>query len=209
VSGANLIFTNNCLVFQTFPIRITAGPGYIKTLKELPRFDEELVIIPLIQIVFVEHGLYISKYGYLIFLRIVIMNLKNRLNTQQGFVQFIIPAQQWSTSLMSHRSSQDSTQKSLVYLPPNWGGGGSRVDSHISNPWSHAQPTHVVQGRGTKDSICPKFPRFVSVVGSNIFLQQLNFPRPSFPRHCNKRPVATLHMVLVYVLGLPRPPIYV
>ncbi len=123
VSGANLIFTNNCLVFQTFPIRITAGPGYIKTLKELPRFDEELVIIPLIQIVFVEHGLYISKYGYLIFLRIVIMNLKNRLNTQQGFVQFIIPAQQWSTSLMSHRSSQDSTQKSLVYLPPNWGGG--------------------------------------------------------------------------------------
>jgi hypothetical protein len=27
------------------------------------------------------------------------------------------------------------------------------VDSHISNPWSHAQPTHVVQGRGTKHSI--------------------------------------------------------
>jgi hypothetical protein len=28
-----------------------------------------------------------------------------------------------------------------------------KVDSHISNPWSHAQPTHVVQGRGTKDSM--------------------------------------------------------
>jgi hypothetical protein len=28
------------------------------------------------------------------------------------------------------------------------------VDSHISNPWSHAQPTHVVQGRATKHSIC-------------------------------------------------------
>jgi hypothetical protein len=45
VSGANLIFTNNCLVFQTFPIRKTAGPGYIKTLKELPRFEEEAVVI--------------------------------------------------------------------------------------------------------------------------------------------------------------------
>jgi hypothetical protein len=75
VSGANLIFTNNCLVFQTCPIRRTAGSGYIKTLKELPGFKEEPVVIWLIQIVFVDHELYI-KNGYLIFLRIVIMNLK-------------------------------------------------------------------------------------------------------------------------------------
>jgi hypothetical protein len=27
------------------------------------------------------------------------------------------------------------------------------VDSHISNPWFHAQPTHVVQGRATKHSV--------------------------------------------------------
>jgi len=93
VSGANLIFTNNCLVFQMFPIRRTFGSGYIKTLKELPLFEEEPVVISLIQIVFLDHGLYISKYGYLIFLGIVIMNLKNRHDTQQGFEQFIIPAQ--------------------------------------------------------------------------------------------------------------------
>jgi hypothetical protein len=41
MSGANLIFTNNCLVFQTFEIRRIAGPLYIKTLKELPGFKEE------------------------------------------------------------------------------------------------------------------------------------------------------------------------
>jgi hypothetical protein len=28
------------------------------------------------------------------------------------------------------------------------------VDAHISHPWSHAQPTHVLQGHRTKDSIC-------------------------------------------------------
>jgi hypothetical protein len=44
-SGANLIFTNNCLVFQTFQIRRTAGFGYIKTLKELPGFEEQPVVI--------------------------------------------------------------------------------------------------------------------------------------------------------------------
>jgi hypothetical protein len=88
-----LIFTNNCLVFQTFEIRRTAGFEYIKTLKELPGFKEEPVVIRLIQIVFVDYGLYI-KSGYLIFLRIVIMNFKSRHDTQQGFVKFIIPAQQ-------------------------------------------------------------------------------------------------------------------
>ncbi len=51
------------------------------------------------------------------------MNLKNCHDTQQGFVQFIIPAPQWSTSLVSHRSSQDSTKTSSIYLPPNWQGG--------------------------------------------------------------------------------------
>jgi hypothetical protein len=45
VSGANLIFTNNCLVFQTFEMRRTAGLEYIKTLKELPGFKEEPVVI--------------------------------------------------------------------------------------------------------------------------------------------------------------------
>ncbi len=37
--------------------------------------------------------------------------------------------------------------------------------------------------------ILPKFPRFVSVFGSNIFVQQLNFAHPSFPHHCSKRPL--------------------
>ncbi len=74
-------------------MRRTAGPEYIKTLKELPGFKEELVVIWLIQIVFVDHGLHI-KNGYLIFLRIVIMNFKKHHDTQQGFVEFIIPAQQ-------------------------------------------------------------------------------------------------------------------
>jgi hypothetical protein len=91
--GQILIFTNNCLVFQTFEIRRTAGFEYIKTLKELPGFKEEPVVIWLIQIVFVDHGLH-TKNGYLIILRIVIMNLKNRHDTQHGFVEFVIPAQQ-------------------------------------------------------------------------------------------------------------------
>ncbi len=54
VSGAYLIFTNNCLGFETFQIRRTAGSGYINTLKELPGFKEEPVVIWLIQIVFVD-----------------------------------------------------------------------------------------------------------------------------------------------------------
>jgi hypothetical protein len=33
------------VVFQTFKIRRTAGFGYIKTLKELPGFKEEPVVI--------------------------------------------------------------------------------------------------------------------------------------------------------------------
>jgi hypothetical protein len=46
VSGANLIFTNNCLGgFEAFQIRRTAGSGYINTLKELPAFKEEPVVI--------------------------------------------------------------------------------------------------------------------------------------------------------------------
>ncbi len=64
VSGANLIFTNNCLVFETFQIRRTAGSGYINTLKELPRFKEEPVVIWLIQIFFVDHGSYIKKWVF-------------------------------------------------------------------------------------------------------------------------------------------------
>jgi hypothetical protein len=100
-----------------------------QTFKELPRFEEEPVVISLNQNFFMDHGLYISKYGYLIFLRIVIMNLKNRHDTQQGFVRFIIPTQQWSTSLVSHRYSQDSIQMSSVYSPPKGGGHGNLQDS--------------------------------------------------------------------------------
>ncbi len=165
------------------------------------------------------------------------MNLQNRYDTQQGFVQFIIPAQQWSTSIVSHRSSQDSLPRHHRYIYLQIGRAANlqdsptskveiirnrllklvastlviiqEVDSHISNPWSNAQPAHAVQGRRTKDSIFPKFPRFVSVVGSNIFVQQLNFPHPRFPHHCNKRPLGTLHMVPVYVLRLPQPPTYI
>jgi hypothetical protein len=45
VSGANLIFTNDCLGFETFQIRRTAGSGYINTLEQLPGFKEEPVVI--------------------------------------------------------------------------------------------------------------------------------------------------------------------
>jgi hypothetical protein len=44
-------------------------------------------------------------------------SLKTRHDTQQGFVQFIIPAQQLSTSIVSPRSSQDSTTTSSIYSP--------------------------------------------------------------------------------------------
>jgi len=104
--------------------------------------------------------------------------LYHRHDTHQGFVPSIIPTQQLSTSLASHSSSLDSTQTSSEYLPPNWRGANLQdspttkveiiknrilklvactlvikyeVDSHISNPWSHVQPTHAVQGHGTKD----------------------------------------------------------
>jgi hypothetical protein len=60
-------------------------------LKELSVFKEEPEVISLIQKKFVDHGLYI-KNGYLMFLRVVIMNLKNCHDTRQGFVQFIVPA---------------------------------------------------------------------------------------------------------------------
>ncbi len=113
------------------------------------------------------------------------MNLQNRHDAQLGFVQFIIPAQQWSKSLVSHRSSQDSLPRPhrYIYLQidrgPNLQDSPTtkveiirnrllklvastlviiqEVDSHISNPWSHAQPTHVVHGCGTKDSIFQNF----------------------------------------------------
>jgi len=45
VSGANLMFTNDCLGFKTFQIRRTAGSGYKNTLEELPGFKEEPVVI--------------------------------------------------------------------------------------------------------------------------------------------------------------------
>jgi len=118
VSGPNLMFTNDCLGFKTFQIRRTAGSGNMNTLEELPGFKEEPVVIWLILIAFVDHGVIHLKSGYLIFLRIVMMNLQNRHDTQQGFVQFIIPAQQWSTSWVSHRSSQDSLPRHhlCIYL---------------------------------------------------------------------------------------------
>jgi hypothetical protein len=91
---------------------------------------------------------------------------------RQGFVQFIKPAQQWSTSLVSHMSSQDSLPRHhrYIYLQPTHivqehtfqpmvpcPTHACSKRAHISNPWSHAQPMHVVQGRGTKDSIFQNF----------------------------------------------------
>jgi hypothetical protein len=83
VSAENWIFTNNCLVFQTFQIRRTAGFGYIKTLKDLPAFKEEPVVIWLIQIVFVDHGLYI-KMGIRYFWGLWLWTLKTATIPSRG-----------------------------------------------------------------------------------------------------------------------------
>jgi len=45
------------------------------------------------------------------------------------------------------------------------------VDAHISNPWSHAQPTHVVQGSGTKDSICGWYTSKISTLCLSRWIQ--------------------------------------
>jgi hypothetical protein len=55
----------------------------------------------------------------------------------------------------------------------------------IRGTFRHFKPmvpchTHGVQGRGTEHNMCvwyilPKFPRFVGVIGSNIFVEQVNF----------------------------------
>jgi hypothetical protein len=113
VSGANLIFTHNCLVFYTFQILRTAGSGYIDTLKEQPGFKEEPVVIWLIQIVFLDHGLYRNKWVF-----DISENCDDEPSTSPWYpvVQFIIPAQQWSTSLVSHRSSQDSLPRHHRYI---------------------------------------------------------------------------------------------
>jgi hypothetical protein len=58
----NLIFTNNCLGFETFQIRRTAGSGYINALEELPGFEQEPMVIWLILMVFVDHRLYSKKW---------------------------------------------------------------------------------------------------------------------------------------------------
>ncbi len=136
---------------------------------------------------------YTLKSGYLIFLRIVMMNLQNGHDVQQGFVQFIIPAQQWSTSLVSQWSSQDSLPRHhrYIYLQINSGANLQdspttkveiirnrllklvastlviiqEVDSHISNPWSHAQPTPLMQYKGAA-------PRIVSSKISTLCLSR-------------------------------------
>jgi len=64
VSGANLIFTNNCLGFETFQIRRTTSSGYFNTLEELPGFKEEPLVISLILIVFCGPWGYTLKSGY-------------------------------------------------------------------------------------------------------------------------------------------------
>ncbi len=129
-----------------------------------------------------------------------------------------------------------STRTSSVYLSPNWQGGqpsrfaynqrrnnqeqasqpGSiHPRNNIGGRFTHFKPmvpwpTHACSTRAqNQGQYLPKFPRFVSVVGSNIFVQQLNFPHPSFPHHCNKRPLGALHIVPVQVLGLPPPSTYV
>ncbi len=57
----------------------------------------------------------------------------------------------------------------------------------LRGTFTHFKPmvpcrTRAVQGRGTKHTyhvcvlyIIPKFPRFVSVIGFNFFVQQVNF----------------------------------
>jgi hypothetical protein len=57
------------------------------------------------------------------------MNLQNRHDDQQGFVQFKLPAQQWSTSLASHGSSQDSLPRHHGYIYLQIGRGGNLQDS--------------------------------------------------------------------------------
>jgi hypothetical protein len=57
------------------------------------------------------------------------MNLQNRHNAQQGFVQFIVPTQQWSTSLVSYRSSQDSLPRHHGYIYLQIGRGANLQDS--------------------------------------------------------------------------------
>ncbi len=45
-------------------MRKTSGSGYVNTLKELPGFKEEPMLIWLIQIVFVNHGLHSKKWVF-------------------------------------------------------------------------------------------------------------------------------------------------
>jgi len=47
------------------------------------------------------------------------------------------------------------------------------VDAHISHPWSHAQPTHIVQGRATKDSICGWYTSKISTLCLSRWIQHL------------------------------------
>ncbi len=97
VAGANLIFTNNCLVFQTFQIRRKNRRFWIyQNLVRTARFQRRTGGY-FTNSIFFFCGPWVIihlKDEYLIFLRIVIMISKTRHDTQQGFVQFIIPAQQ-------------------------------------------------------------------------------------------------------------------
>jgi hypothetical protein len=46
------------------------------------------------------------------------------------------------------------------------------VDAHILHPWSNAQPTHVVQGRRTKDSICGWYTSKISTLCLSRWIQR-------------------------------------
>jgi hypothetical protein len=116
VSGANLIFTKICLAFGNISdpenrrLCICQHPG------RTARFERRTGGYLTNSNCFCGPWGCTLKSGYLIFLRIVMMNRQNRHDTQQGFEELIIPAQQRSTSLASHRSSQDFLPRHHRYI---------------------------------------------------------------------------------------------
>jgi hypothetical protein len=129
VSGANLYFTKICLGFgnisdpENSRIWICQHPG------RTVRFQRRTGGCLDNSNCFCGPWGYTLKSGYLIFLRIVMMNRQNRHDTQQGFEELIIPAQQRSTSLASHRSSQDFLPRHHRYFYLQIGRGAKLQDT--------------------------------------------------------------------------------
>jgi len=133
VSGANFIFTNNCLGgFSNVEDPENRRFWIYQNLERTARFQRRTGGYLTSSDCFFGPSVIHFLNGCLIFLRIVIMNLKNCHDTQQGFVQFIIPAPQWSTPLVSHRSSQDSTKTSSLIFTSKFGRAANLQDSQIT-----------------------------------------------------------------------------